>query len=392
MKQDAKEAILRWRLALGPGAEKTSSEFNLREGLGLPEERLSDLDDALSFVYREKGAGGTGASAPYIPKWLGHLRDFFRQEVVAFVQKEAIEKRGLTQLLFEPETLPFLEKNVDLVSTLISARGLIPEKAKEIARQIVREVVEELRKKLESQTRTAILGAVRRNNPSPLKVLRNLDWKKTIRKNLHGWNSETKRLVPEEIYFWSNQRRQHEWDVVLLVDQSGSMATSVVYSSVMAAIFASLDVLRTKLVFFDTEIVDMTSYLTDPVEVLFSTQLGGGTDINRAVAYAQANLIERPEKTLFILVTDLFEGGNQSELVMRMRQIVDGRSKTMVLLALSDRGQPSYDHGLATTLTEMGVHCFGCTPALLIGVVERIMKNQDVTEYVAAYQKAEKES
>ncbi|HNL02654.1 MAG TPA: hypothetical protein PKJ30_16195, partial [Leptospiraceae bacterium] len=130
MKQDAKEAILRWRLALGPGAEKTSSEFNLREGLGLPEERLSDLDDALSFVYREKGAGGTGASAPYIPKWLGHLRDFFRQEVVAFVQKEAIEKRGLTQLLFEPETLPFLEKNVDLVSTLISARGLIPEKAK----------------------------------------------------------------------------------------------------------------------------------------------------------------------------------------------------------------------------------------------------------------------
>lgn len=393
MTDNSKEAILRWRLALGPGAEKTSKDFALgSEGLGLPGDRLSDLDEALSFVYQEKGSGGTGASAPYIPKWLGLLRDFFRQEVVAFVQKDAIEKRGLTQLLFEPETLPFLEKNVDLVSTLIGARGLIPEKAKEIARQIVREVVEELRKKLESQTRTAILGAVRRNTQSPLKVLRNLDWKKTIRKNLRGWNQETKRLVPEEIYFWSNQRRQHEWDVVLLVDQSGSMATSVVYSSVMAAIFASLDVLKTKLVFFDTEIVDMTSYLTDPVEVLFSTQLGGGTDINRAVAYAQANLIERPEKTLFILVTDLFEGGNQAELIMRMRQVVDGRSKTLVLLALSDKGRPSYDHELAATLTQMGVHCFGCTPALLIGVVERIMKNQDVAEYVAAFQKAEKES
>jgi hypothetical protein len=382
------DALLRWRLALGPGAEKTSPEFSLRGlgsasgALGIGPGRAEELDEALSFVYGERSAG-LGASRPYLPKWLGLVREFFKQEVVALVQKDAIEKKGLTELLFEPETLPFLEKNVDLVTTLMSASGLIPEEAKAIARQIVREVVDELRKKLESEVRTAIIGAVRRNSDSPLKVARNLDWKRTIRRNLKGWDDERKRLVPERFYFWSNQRRHHEWDVVLVVDQSGSMAESVVYSSVMAAIFASLDVLRTRLLVFDTEIVDLTPLLVDPVEVLFAAQLGGGTDINRAVAYAQANFIEKPEKTIFILVTDLFEGGNADELVVRMRQLVDAKVKAMVLLALSDGGKPSYDHTLAARLTELGVPCFGCTPKLLVGVMERVMKGQDLHAYLS---------
>ena len=174
-----------------------------------------------------------------------------------------------------------------------------------------------------------------------MKVLRNLDWRRTIRANLKGWDRERQRLVPERLYFWANQRRHHEWDVALAVDQSGSMAESVVYSSVMAAIFASLDVIKTKLLFFDTEIVDVTPLLSDPVEVIFSTQLGGGTDINRAVAYAQVNFIERPEKTLFVLITDLFEGGNGEELIARMRQIVESKVRAICLLALSDSGRPA---------------------------------------------------
>jgi uncharacterized protein with von Willebrand factor type A (vWA) domain len=214
-------------------------------------------------------------------------------------------------------------------------------------------------------------------------VLRNIDWRRTIRSNLKGWDRERKRLVPERFHFWANQRRRHEWDVVLLVDQSGSMAESVVYSSVMAAIFASLDVLRTRLVVFDTQVVDLTPILSDPVEVLFTTQLGGGTDINRAVAYAQEHLIEKPEKTLFLLVTDLFEGGNAPELVARMRQIVDSRVKTLCLLALSDRGKPSYNHDLAAQFEAIGVRSFGCTPKLLVDFMERILKNQDLGPLVA---------
>jgi len=383
------QALLRWRLALGPGAEKVGAQFSLdalrslAAGLDIDPSRVGDLDKALSFVYEEQKAG-LGASRPYIPTWLASLREFFRHDVVALVQKDAIEKKGLTQLLFEPETLPFLEKNVELVATLLSAKGLIPDQARETARQIVREVVEEVRKKLESEVRTAILGAVRRDRTSPLRLARNIDWKRTIKSNLRGWDSERRRLVPERFFFWANQRRRHEWDVSILVDQSGSMAESVVYSSIMAAIFASIDVLRTRLLFFDTEIVDVTPLLDDPVDVLFTSQLGGGTDINRAVAYAEEHFIERPEKTLLLLISDLYEGGDQPALVARMRRLVDSRVKVVCLLALSDGGRPSYDHGTAAQLGAMGIPCFGCTPRLLPAVIERVMKGQDLGPLLAA--------
>lgn len=388
---DDRLSLLRWRLALGSEAEQVAGGCGLGglgsaagDAVGLGGERLADFDKAMGFVYGDGGgkAGGSGPSRPYIPTWLANLREFFSQEVVALVQKDAIERKDMKALLFEPETLALLDRNVELVATLVSAKGMVPAKAKAMARQIVQEVVDELRKKLESQVRTAVFGALRRDRHSPLQVMRNLDWRRTIRSNLAGWDAERKRLIPRRFHFWANQRRRHEWDVALLVDQSGSMASSVVYSSVMAAIFASLDVLRTRLLLFDTEVVDMTPVLADPVEVLFTAQLGGGTDINRAVAYAQHNFIERPDKTLFILITDLYEGGNARELLARMRTLVDGRVKAMVLLALSDDGHPSYDHNLAATLVQMGIPCFGCTPNKLIEVMEKVLGGGDIKAFL----------
>jgi hypothetical protein len=385
-------ALVRWRLALGPEAERAAPELGLRDlqqrgaGLeGVDGERLAELDEALGFVYDPGDArkAGSAGSRPYVPRWLGLLREYFSTEVVALVQKDAIERKGLTELLFEPETLPLLDKNVDLVATLVSARGLVPDRAKDAARQIIREVVDELRARLEREVRTAVLGAVRRNQTSPLRLARNVDWKKTIGRNLRGWDAERRRLVAERIYFWANQRRRHDWDVVIAVDQSGSMAHSVVYSSVMAAIFASIDVLRTRLLLFDTEIVDATPLLVDPVDVLFAAQLGGGTDIHRAVAYAQEHLIESPDKTIFLLVTDLFEGGDADSLVARVRMLVDSKVKLLVLLALGEGGAPSYDHELAARLTAAGAICFACTPRLLVRVVEHILRNQDPAAVIA---------
>jgi Mg-chelatase subunit ChlD len=392
MSGDDAVALLRWRLALGPEAEKASPELGLRalqqqgaELDGVAGERLVEFDEALGFAYDENRRGGASGSRPYLPKWLGLLREFFPKEVIALIQNDAIERRNLTELLFEPETLPLLDKNVELVATVMAARGLVPDKAKDIARQIVKEVVDDLRRQLETEVRTAVLGAARRNSESPLPLARNIDWKKTIRRNLRGWDSARRRLVPDRIYFWSNQRRRHEWDIAIAVDQSGSMAQSVVYSSVMAAIFASLDVLRTRLVFFDTEIVDVTPLLADPVEVLFASQLGGGTDINRAVAYAQDHFIENPEKTIFLLITDLFEGGDAASLVARVRTLCDSKVKVLVLLALGDAGTPSYDHELAAQLAALGAHCFGCTPKLLVRVVEKIMTHQDPAGVIAEH-------
>jgi Mg-chelatase subunit ChlD len=385
--QAAAKALLRWRLALGKEAEEASSEMRLGMLAGMAHEGESEsddqeLDEAMEFVYgRQKGG-----SKLHVPEWLSRVRSFFREEVVALVQKDAMERKGLTRLLFEPETLPNLEKNVDLVATLVSMRGLVPDEAKETARQIVRDVVEDLKRQLETETRTAIFGAIRRNAHSPLRVARNIDWQRTIRKNLRTWDREKKRLVPETISFFANQRKQRDWEIILCVDQSGSMAMSCVYSAIMASIFASLDVLATRLVLFNhEEVVDMTPALADPVEVLFTAQLGGAEDYNRALRYVEETYIERPEKTILILLTDLFHtAGDNAEFVQRMRAHVESKVKTIVLLKLSDQGKPSFNRQLAEELTALGVHCFGATPRLLVDVMSRIMKNEDISSVATA--------
>lgn len=386
LSDEDRAALLRWRLALGPEAEaQGGAPFGLdageraAEAVGIDPRRVGELDATLGFVYDERPARGAGgARRPSLPSWLASLRELFSREVVAVVQRDAIDRKGLTELLFQPETLPLLERNVELVATILQARALVPDAARDAARAIVAEVVEELRRRLEAATRTAVLGAVRRDRRSPIRVLRNLDWQRTIRANLKTWDRERRRLRPERLAFAANQRRRHEWDVVLLVDQSASMAESAVYAAVMAAIFASLDVLRTRLVFFDTDVVDVTELLGDPVDVLFSLQLGGGTDIQRAVAYAEERLVERPERTLVILISDLFEGGDRQALVARLRRLVESRARALALLALTDGGRPAYDHELARELVEVGVPAFGCTPKLLVDVVERALRGDDL--------------
>jgi hypothetical protein len=378
-------ALLRWRLVLGKEAEQGSGAMSLTSLLSQVEEDGDDdeqLDEAMEFVYgRQKGAAKLN-----VPEWLGRVRRFFKDDVVAVVQKDAMERKGLTRLLFEPETLPSLEKNVDLVATLVSMRGLVPDEAKETARQIIREVVEAMKKQLETETRTAIYGALRRNAHSPLKLARNIDYRRTIRKNLRTWDREKKRLVPEHISFFANQRKHRDWEVILLVDQSGSMAVSCVYSAIMASIFASLDVLATRLVLFNhEEVVDMTPVLQDPVEVLFTAQLGGAEDYNRALRYAEETYLKTPEKTILILLTDLFHtAGDNAEFVERMRVLVESKVKTIVLLKLSDQGKPSFNHELAKELTTLGVHCFGATPRLLVDIMARVMRDEDVSGVVSA--------
>ena len=378
------KALLRWRLALGKESEATAPAWSMATlSAGAGDDDAEELDEAMEFVY-----GRQKSSRLNVPEWLSRVRSFFRDDVVALVQKDAMDRKGLTRLLFEPETLPHLEKNVDLVATLVSMRGLVPDEARDTAREIIREVVEKLKKQLETETRTAIYGATRRDTHSPLKLARNIDWRRTIEKNLRTWDREKKRLVPEKISFFANQRKHRDWEILLLVDQSGSMAVSAVYSAIMASIFASLDVLSTALVLFNhEEVVDMTPVLTDPVEVLFTAQLGGAEDYNRALRYAESAYLKRPEKTILVLLTDLYHtAGDNAEFVQRMRALVEAKVKTLVLLKLSDQGRPSFNQELAKELTALGVHCFGATPRSLVEVMSKIMKNEDISGVVAAAQ------
>lgn len=379
------EQLRRWRLILGKDSQDALSSIG---GCALGSGD-AEMDAALAAIYDEvpdeddapkQRSAGLGASAPRLAKWLGDIRTYFKEDVVSVIQSDAIERKGLTQLLFEPETLKSVQPNIQLVGTLMSLKGRIPERTKETARMVVSAVVEEVKKKLEQRLRQAVLGALNRKEHSPLPSAAAIDWKWTIGRNLKNYNAGLGTIVPERVYFYSRAQRSNAWTVIVDMDQSGSMADSVVYGAVCGAIFASLPALDTHVVVFDTEVVDLTEKCgNDPVDMLFGVQLGGGTDINKSVAYCE-KFVTDPRKTLFILITDLFEGGNEAQLVRRLGEMAASGVKAMCLLALSDNGAPSYDEALARKLAALGIPCFACTPMKLPDLVEGALRGADLSK------------
>src|SRR6476660_4442655 len=368
------EQLRRWRLILGKDADVSLCDMGGRSLAGIYDD-VADADG--DPKQRQAGLGG---SAPRLAKWLGDIRTYFKEDVVTVIQSDAIERKGLTQLLFEPETLKQVEPNPQLVGTLMSLKGRIPERTKETARIVVRAVVEKIKRLLEQKIRQAVMGALNRNDHSPLPHAASIDWKWTIGRNLKNYQPSLGTIVPEKVYFFSRAQRSNNWTVIVCMDQSGSMAESVVYGSVTGSIFASLPALNTRVVAFDTEVVDLTEQCgSDPVDMIFGVQLGGGTDINKAVAYCD-KFVTEPKKTLFILITDLFEGGNQAQLVRRLGEMRESGVKAICLLALSDAGAPSYDEGLARKLAALGIPCFACTPAKLPDLVEGALRGADLTK------------
>jgi hypothetical protein len=382
------EQVQRWRLILGKDSQQQLGGY-CQDGLCLSAER-QEMDEALAAIYDEteeaqagKRSAGLGASSPRLAKWLGDIRNYFKEDVVTVIQQDAIERRGLTQLLFEPEMLKNVEPNVQLVGTLMSLKGQIPERTKETARMVVRAVVEKIKLLLEQKIRQAVMGALNRNEHSPIPNASSIDWKWTIGRNLKNYNQELKTLIPERVYFYSRAQRSNNWTVIVDMDQSGSMADSVVYGAVCGSIFASLPALDTHVVAFDTEVVDLTEKCgNDPVDMLFGVQLGGGTDINKSVAYCEQWIAE-PKRTLFIMITDLFEGGNEAQLVRRLGDMAASGVRCMCLLALSDSGVPCYDENLARKLAALGIPCFGCTPQMLPDLLEGALRGANLTALAA---------
>jgi hypothetical protein len=390
------EQLKRWRLILGQHAQDSLAQMGGAGGCQLSPDQAA-MDEALAAIYDEtageggdqRGRGrsprsaGLGPSAPNLAKWLGDIRSYFKEDVVTVIQNDAIERKGLTQLLFEPEMLKNVEPNPQLVGTLMSLKGRIPERTKETARMVVRAVVEKIKRLLEQKIRQAVMGALNRNEHSPLPHAASIDWKWTIGRNLKNYQPSLGTIVPEKVYFFSRAQRSNNWTVIVCMDQSGSMAESVVYGSVTGSIFASLPALNTRVVAFDTEIVDLTEQCGgDPVDMLFGVQLGGGTDINKAVAYCE-KFIADPAQTIFFLITDLFEGGNQAQLARRLKDMVESGVRVICLLALSDSGVPSFDERLAKKIAEFGVPCFGCTPGKLPDLIEGVLKKQDLKALAA---------
>ncbi|MCC2315113.1 VWA domain-containing protein [Cellulomonas xiejunii] len=375
--------LRRWRLLLGEAGTPDAS-------LRLTDEQRA-MDAALAALYDgppgEAGGGsgagrsaGLGGSAPRVARWLGDIRTYFPSSVVEVMQRDAVDRLGLRRLLLEPELLAAVQPDVGLVSTLVSLQRQMPETTRATARHVVAQVVAEIERRIATATRSAVTGALRgerTHRPRP----RDIDWHATIRANLRHWLPEHRTIVPHRLVGRSRSTSTVARDVVLAVDQSGSMAESVVYSAVFGAVLASMRALRTSLVVFDTSVVDLTDRISDPVDLLFGTQLGGGTDINRAVTYCQG-LVTRPADTLFVLISDLYEGGAREGLLRRVASMQASGVQVVVLLALSDSGAPAYDRETAADLAALGVPAFACTPDAFPDLLAVALARGDVGAWV----------
>lgn len=366
----------RWRLAIGSDDDS---------GPNVLTERDHRIDQALTALYgtgedgdEKKGRGGLGGSSPRVARWLGDIREFFPTPVVQVIQKDAFERLGLKRMLLEPEFLSAMEADIHLVADLVSLGHTIPQKTKETARMVIRRVVDQLMARLAQNTIRAITGARNRHRRTNRPRARDIDWPRTVLANLKTWRPDRGTVIPEKLVGYARHTRLADLDdVILCIDQSGSMATSVVYSSIFAAVMASIPTITTRLVVFDTSVADLTDKLADPVDVLFGVQLGGGTDINQALAYCQG-VVRQPAKTHMILITDLFEGGNREAMLARAADIVLSGVNLIVLLALNDQGRPAYDAATAQHFASLGVPVFACTPDQFPDLMATALRKDDI--------------
>lgn len=365
----ATDRLQRWRLILGNPAEDTC-------GAGPLPPQLERADAALSALYDQERSGNLGPSCPNVARWLGDIREFFPSSVVQVMQKDALDRLQLHKMLLEPELLESVEADVNLVASLMSLSRVLPARTRETARQVVRKVVTELEKRLREPMRQAVSGSLNRAERNYRPRLNEIDWHKTIQANLSRYLPEKKTVIAEKLV--GHGRKQSALrDIVLCVDQSGSMAASLVYAGVFAAALASLRAVKTRMVVFDTAVADLSETAADPVDLLFGVQLGGGTDINLALGYCQ-QVITRPEQTIMVLITDLYEGGNQESMLQRAAQLKASGVNLICLLALADNGTPGYDPRNAARFAAMDIPTFACTPDQFPALMAAAIQKQDV--------------
>ncbi len=370
----SKEALLRkWRLILG-------SQQNDGTGISL-QGTDTKLDNTLEALYDSGRKGGLGPSSPNVSRWLGDIRTFFPSSVVQVMQQDALKRLNLTQMLFEKEMLENVEPDANLVATLMTLSRVIPDKTKDTARQVVRKVVDALLRKLAAPTQQAIIGSLNRSVRNRRPRHNEINWHQTILKNLKHYQPEYKTIIPETRIGYGRKRNALK-DVVLCLDQSGSMGSSVVYSGIFGSVMASIPAIKTKMIVFDTAVADLTEELNDPVDLLFGVQLGGGTDIQLALTYCQ-QIITRPFDTVLVLITDLYEGGSDAEMRKRVVELVSAGVQLIVLLALNDGGAPSYDHNNAQFLSDRGVPVFACTPDKFPDLMAAALSKQDIGLWAA---------
>ena len=384
MNEENKADLEKWRLILG-GGEADGTGIALDGEMGQMDAALTALyefERTQQFDYDQpKGKGSLSGSNPGVARWLGDIRKYFPNSVVQVMQNDALKQPELQQkLIFEPEILEQAEADVHLVATLMELGKLIPSKTKDTAKRVVQKVVDELMAKLQQKTISALRGAIDKSSRNFNPRFNEINWDATIRKNLKHYLPEYNTIIPETRIGYGRKSRRSLKDIVLCIDQSGSMGTSVVYSGIFGAVMASVPNVKTTMVVFDTAVADLTDDLKDPVDLLFGVQLGGGTDINLALKYCQEK-VTKPDDTILVLITDLYEGGNEKQMIKRSQELVDAGVQFICLLALNDEGSPMYDARLAGILSAMGVPVFACTPDQFPDLMSAAIKKEDLKQW-----------
>ena len=363
----------RWRLILG-------SETNDELSTSLSAQEIG-MDKTLEALYDSDRKGGLGPSSPNVARWLGDIRAYFPNNIVKVMQQDALKRLNLTSMLTEPEMLESIVPDVHLVANLMTLGKLIPEKTKVTAKAVVKKVVDELMQKLTTPMQQAIQGSLNRSTRNKNPRLNEINWNETIRRNLKHYQEDYQTIIPVNRIGYGRKRKALK-DIVLCLDQSGSMGTSVIYSGIFGAVMASIPAIKTQMVVFDTAVVDLSEDLQDPVDLLFGVQLGGGTDINKALGYCQ-QIISRPLDTILVLITDLYEGGNAEEMKKRAAQLVASGVQVITLLALNDEGAPSYDKNNAQYFASLGIPVFACSPHLFPDLMAAAISKQDLDGWAA---------
>ncbi len=363
------QAINRWRLVLG-GMSDQQLQFG---GSAADLRRFRNMEELLDYLYAnaqgedvrtDDRRGGNGESVLSAAEWITRVRKLFPKETTDVLEKHALDEFHMTELITDKKVLEKLEPNMDLLKSILQLKHLMKGEVLEAAKKIAAQVAEQLREKLENSIRRSILGRIDRNTSSPVHSARNLDIKKTIRRNLKHYDAENDRLVLQDVYFSDRVKKYSTWRVIIAIDESGSMMGSVIYSAVMAQIFSRLPFADIKLVIFDTNVVDLSDEAEDPAQVLMSVQLGGGTDIGKALRYCEG-LIETPQRTCVLMVTDLFEGAPEKYLLNTSRNIIESGAKLNFLTALDEEANSSFDRVLGQKLADMGAFVGALTPEQL---------------------------
>ncbi len=337
-------------------------------------QRFNDLDTTLNFVYNPstERSAGLSSSGLSIPKWLEHVKEFFPGHTKEVLEKDLIKRSNIADLVSNPELFEKIEPSFDMVKTILSLKDMLPADVKAVARRIVERVVKDLMHKLKTEVERHIIGAIKRDIHTPVKIFRNIDWRQSIRRNLKNYNKEKRKLIMSEPRFFSNEKRKKPWQIIVLVDESGSMMDSVIYSVVMASIFGGLPAMHTNLVIFDTRVVDLSEKVADPVDVLMSVQLGGGTDITGAVRYGRT-LIKNARKCIMVIISDFYEGRPEADLIRELKLVLEGESKVLGIAALGSDAKPVYNAHVAKELQKVGIDVIASTPEHLAEIIGRLI-------------------